>query len=145
MWASIFFCFILCGGCSTSKNGAKQTATHKRAKCSFHLACIWVSIPFYFFSFRSLHKADLHQLQQPCNLMDKGSYQNSGFVLWQKTQQQRNKKDAMKSCAAGDHRSVAHRWELVRREYKKGRCEQKRRSKQIPEQGYLLCQPHKKT
>lgn len=34
---------------------------------------------------------------------------------------------------------------LVRREYKKGRCEQKRRSKQIPEQGYLLCQPHKKT
>lgn len=38
--------------------------------------------PLSFSSFSFPDKANLHQLQQPCNLMDKGSYRNSGFSPW---------------------------------------------------------------
>lgn len=95
-----------------------------------------------FFSFRLLNKANIHQLQQSCNLRDKGSHHNSGFTIKTRSgvSHSRHKK-LMCHCTGGDHRSVAQRRE-VRRDH---RDRQTGEQITVQMQGPIFCLPQENT
>lgn len=88
---------------------AKQTPTWPSLP---HLICynsspLTLSLPSTFFSFSFLNKANLHQLQQPCNLRDKGSYDNAVEFY--------TAGEKKIHCLGGDDRSTAQRRDMARK------------------------------
>lgn len=118
----------ICLTLSPGKQDEIKTPTHIVFLISLVILAYFDSILTHnlsFFSFRFLNKANLYQLQQPCNLKDSVSCPNSGFAPWWKEK----KKHAvgfhmiceikwMYHCTGEDHRSIAQRCDVMRRDHK---------------------------
>lgn len=70
----LFSCYLKFHDVFVTPIKEKKKASHCRFCFSLYLRSF-----SYFLFFSLFHKANLHQLQQPCNLRDKGSYLKSRF------------------------------------------------------------------